>query len=145
MDIQETQDRIVREFSVLGDWTERYEYIIKLGRKLPDFPEEFRIEENKVRGCQSQVWLHAALEDGKVKFYADSDAMIVKGLIALLLRVYSDRGPDEILKNPPVFISKIGMDTHLSQTRANGLASMMKQIQYYAMAFKTKITSEQKG
>lgn len=139
MTIPEAQDRIVREFSLFDDWTEKYEHVIKQGRKLDDFPEKYRLDENKVKGCQSQVWLFAELDGDKIKFYADSDAMIVKGLVALLLRVYSNQKPDEILKYPPDFIKKIGMDTHLSPTRANGLVAMVKQIQIYAMAFKTKL------
>lgn len=139
MTISEIQDRIVREFGLFGDWTERYEHIINLGRKLPQFPEKYRKEENMVRGCQSQVWLFAELHGRQIHFFADSDAMIVKGLIALLLRVYDNQEPDTILNNPPDFIKKIGMDTHLSPTRANGLVSMVKQIRMYAQAFKTKL------
>ncbi|HKJ34467.1 MAG TPA: SufE family protein [Balneolales bacterium] len=142
MTIPEIQDRIVREFSLFDDWTEKYEHVIKQGRKLEALPEDYRLDENKVKGCQSQVWLHAELDGDKVKFYADSDAMIVKGLVSLLLRVYSDQKPEEILKYPPEFIKKIDMDTHLSPTRANGLVAMVKQIQFYAMAFKTKLEAD---
>lgn len=141
MTIHEAEDRIIRSFSLFNDWTEKYEYVIKMGRKLPEFPEEYRKDENKVRGCQSQVWLFAELNDKKVHFYADSDALIVKGLASLLLSVYNDQEPDDILTTPPDFINKIGMDTHLSPTRSNGLFSMIKQIKLYAMAFKTKLES----
>jgi cysteine desulfuration protein SufE len=142
MTIPEIQDRIVREFSLFDDWTEKYEHLIKQGRKLSAFPEEQRLDQNKVKGCQSQVWLHAELDGDRVNFYADSDAMIVKGLVSLLLRVYSGQKPEDILSYPPDFIKKIGMDTHLSPTRANGLVAMVKQIQFYAMAFKTKLESD---
>lgn len=141
-DITQIQDRIVREFSVLQDWTEKYEYLIKLGRKLPAMKEDHKSDENLVRGCQSKVWLHAEEDGDCIRFEADSDAMIVKGLAALLLRVYSGQTPDAILSNPPDFIDKIGMENHLSPTRSNGLASMCKQIQYYAMAFKEKNSQE---
>ena len=118
------------------DWEERYTHIIKLGRELDKFPEKFRTKKNKIEGCQSQVWMNASLENGKIKINADSDAMIVKGLIALLLKVYSNHTPDEILTNPPEFLKRIGIDKHLSPTRKNGLGAMLKQIQMYAVAFK---------
>ncbi len=130
----QAQDRIVREFNLFQDWTERYDHLIRLGKKLPPINEAHRVEENKVHGCQSQVWLHAALQGDRVHFEADSDALIVKGLIALLLRVYNDRTPEEILATQPEFIGKIGLDRHLSPTRANGLHAMLKQIKIYAMA-----------
>lgn len=134
--IAQTQERIVREFGLFQDWQERYEHLIRLGKKLPDIDESHRVESNKVHGCQSQVWLHAEFTDGLVHYHADSDALIVKGLIALLLRVYNDRTPDEILTTEPEFIRQIGLDRHLSPTRANGLAAMFKQIRIYAMAFR---------
>ena len=137
MTIKETQREIVKEFEQFEDWEERYGYIIKLGRELNDFPEEARTEKNKLNGCQSQVWTKAELEGDKVKIAADSDAMIVKGLIALVLRVYSNHTPEEILSNPPDFVKEIGIDSHLSPTRKNGLGAMLKQIQMYALAFKT--------
>lgn len=130
----QAQERIVREFNLFQDWTERYEHLIRIGKKLAPIDEAHRMEENKVHGCQSQVWLHASLQEGRVHFEADSDALIVKGLIALLLRVYNDRTPDEILNTQPEFIGKIGLDRHLSPTRANGLHAMLKQIKIYAMA-----------
>lgn len=140
MDIKETEDRIIREFELLQDWQERYKYIIKLGTKLDPLPEADKIEDNLVKGCQSQVWLTARMEDGKVIFSADSDAAITKGLVSLMIRFYSGREPDVILNTKPEFIEKIGMASHLSPTRANGLASMIKQMKIYAMAFKSSET-----
>lgn len=140
MDIQQTEDRIVREFELLQDWPERYKYIIKLGDKLDPLPEKDKVEENLVKGCQSQVWLTAEVKDGKVIFKADSDAAITKGLVSLMVRFYSDRAPSVILETSPSFIDKIGMAKHLSPTRANGLASMVKQMKIYAMAFKSQET-----
>ena len=133
--IDEVQQEIVEEFELLGDWTERYKYIADLGRGLPPFPENLRLEENKVKGCQSQVWLSGRLENGRVGFDADSDALIVRGLVALALRVYSERTPEEILANPPEFVNRIGMSEHLSANRANGLQAVIKQIKRYALAF----------
>ncbi|MDP2362113.1 MAG: SufE family protein [bacterium] len=134
--MDERQARIVKEFEALPGWEERYERLIQLGAALPPYPDEWRGEALKVKGCQSQVWLHARLEEGKVVLDADSDALIVKGLIALLLRVYSGLSPDAILATRPEFVEAIGMRQHLSPTRANGLAAMVKQIQLYALAFR---------
>jgi cysteine desulfuration protein SufE len=142
MDIQEKQKRIIREFQILGDWQERYKYIIKLGQKLDPLDETYKVEENLVRGCQSQVWLIAELEDGKVVFKADSDAAITKGLVALMVRFYSNEDPDTIIATQPEFIKKIGMQEHLSPTRSNGLLSMIKQMKIYAMAFKSKLQQQ---
>ena len=139
MTIQEKQDRIIREFKALGDWPERYKYIIKLGQKLDSLDDEYKTEDNLVRGCQSQVWLHTELDDDKVIFKADSDAAITKGLVALMVRFYSNETPDDILSNNPDFIKQIGMQEHLSPTRSNGLASMIKQMKIYAMAYKAKL------
>lgn len=136
MTIKDTQNEIVKEFEELEDWEERYAKIIKLGRELPDLPEDFKTEKNKLDGCQSQVWIKADLEDGKVNLHADSDAMIVKGLIALLIKVYSGHTPEEILSTPPDFVKEIGIDNHLSPTRKNGLGAMLKQIQMFAVAYK---------
>ncbi len=137
--LAEIQDEIVAEFESLKDWDERYKHIIDLGRKLPKFPEEHRVEKNMVKGCQSQVWMVADLaDDGRVYFQADSDAMIVRGLIALLLRLYSGHAPDEILSARPEFVERINMSQHISMTRSNGLFAMIKQIQLYALAFKMK-------
>ncbi len=137
MDIKEIQSELVNRFKDFTNWEEKYAEIIKLGKTLPAFPEDKRSDKNKIEGCQSQVWMHAEFKDGKVFLFADSDAMIVKGLIALLLKVYSGRTPDEILGSPPDFLKEIGIDTHLSPTRKNGLYSMLKQIQLYALAFKS--------
>jgi cysteine desulfuration protein SufE len=143
--IATVQDTIVEEFAFFDDWTERYKYIIDLGRSLAPMDENVKTEENKVRGCQSQVWLFGKLWDGRVWFQADSDAMIVRGLAALILRFYSGRTPDEILGAEPEFIEKIGMSEHLSMTRANGLRAMVKQIKLYALAYKAKLTSEEQS
>jgi cysteine desulfuration protein SufE len=134
MNTQETQDKIVREFQLFQDWTERYEHIIRLGKKLPEMDVAQKTDENRIIGCQSAVWLTASEKDHLLHFQADSDALIVKGLIALLLRVYNDRTPDEILHTEPDFISKIGLDRHLSPTRSNGLVAMMAKIKSYARA-----------
>lgn len=131
------QDLIVQEFKKFASWEDRYKRLIEIGKGLPPYPENKRIEDLKVRGCQSQVWLAAELRDGGlVHFEADSDALIVKGLIALLLRVYSDRTYEEILNTQPDFIAEIGLAGNLSPSRANGLVAMIKQIKYYAQAFK---------
>lgn len=139
MNIEEKQDRIVRQFELLGDWPERYKYIIKQGQKLDSLDDEFKVEENLVRGCQSQVWLVTEQDDDKIFFKADSDAAITKGLVAMLVNFYSGEKPDTILKTDPEFIEKIGMQQHLSPTRSNGLASMVKQMKIYAMAYKSKM------
>ncbi|MDX1592154.1 MAG: SufE family protein [Balneolaceae bacterium] len=139
MTIEEKQDRIIREFELLNDWPERYKYIIKLGQKLEPLDEKYKVEENLVRGCQSQVWLHTKTEGDKIIFKADSDAAITKGLVALMVRLYSGETPDTILSVDPDFIKKIGMQEHLSPTRSNGLASMVKQMKIYAMAYKAKM------
>ncbi len=136
MTIKEKQNQLVQEFEQYTNWEDKYSRIIELGRKLNPLPEEFRTEKYKLSGCQSQVWINAKLENGKIFFEADSDAAIVKGLIAILVNVYSGHSPDEILSNPPEFLKNIGIDNHLSPTRKNGLGAMMKQIQMYAIAFK---------
>ena len=128
----DAQDAIVDEFSFFGDWTERYQYLIDLGRKLPAFPEEWKTEENKVHGCQSQVWLVASGDATRMEFNATSDSAIVSGLIALLLRVYSGRSAKDIVETPPRFVESIGLQKHLSPTRNNGLAAMFKTIQDFA-------------
>lgn len=131
---QEAQDAITEEFSFFGDWTERYQYLIDLGRKLSPLPEELKTEANKVQGCQSQVWLAASGDAAQLDFRAVSDSAIVSGLIALLLRVYSGRSAPEILATEPRFIDAIGLAKHLSPTRSNGLAAMFKRIQDEARA-----------
>lgn len=136
MTIAEEQAAIAEDFELFDDWREKIEYVLDLGRKLPPFPEEHRIDANKVHGCQSQVWFVAATDDasGELRLKADSDAFIVKGLIALLLRLYADRQPDEILANPPTVFDDIGLGKHLSPTRANGLHAMIKRINQLATA-----------
>lgn len=136
--IQETEDEIVDEFSLFDSWEDKYEYIIDLGKKLQPVEPEFKKEENKIKGCQSQVWLVAKNDDGRIFFKADSDAVIVKGLVSMLIRVLSGHKPDEIINAKLDFINKIGMTTHLAQTRSNGLLSMVKQMKNYALAYKLK-------
>ena len=133
--ISERQSQIVAEFAGLASWEDRYKKLIDLGKALPHLPDEKKIEDFKVKGCQSQVWIHAHVQDGRVIFEADSDALLVRGLVALLLRVYSGATPAEILKTPPDFVREIGLESKLSPSRANGLFSMIKQMKYYAMAF----------
>jgi cysteine desulfuration protein SufE len=136
MTLKERGDQIAAEFVQLSSWEDRYKKIITLGKKMPDLPESLRTEEAKVRGCQSQVWLHAHLNDrGEVEFQGDSDALLVKGLVALLVGVYSGSQPEEILQTPPDFLKAIGFEGNLSPSRANGLFAMMKQIRYFATAF----------
>jgi len=136
--IAEVQDEVVDEFSFFDDWQERYKHIIELGRELPPLPDEFKTEDNLVRGCQSQVWLHAETrDDGSVYFQADSDALIVRGLVALTVRVYSGHPPAEVAATPPEFLERIGMSEHLSMTRANGLRALIKKIKIYALAYQT--------
>ncbi|MFT3676651.1 MAG: SufE family protein [Chitinophagaceae bacterium] len=136
--IRDTELEIIDEFALFDSWDDKYEYIIDLGKKLPPLAAAHKIDDNKVRGCQSTVWLAASYRDGRVYFEADSDAVIVKGLISMLIRVLSGRTPDEILEAPLDFIREIGMTTHLAQTRSNGLLSMVKQMKNYALAFKIK-------
>jgi len=136
-DIKTRQVQIVEEFSGLRGWEDKYKKIIDLGKALEALEDEKKSEDLKVKGCQSQVWLHASLSpEKKVIFKADSDALIVKGLVSLLLRVYSDASADEIIQAEPDFVKDIGLDSHLSPSRTNGLLSMIKQIKYYATAFK---------
>ncbi len=129
-----------QEFANFEGWEDKYKHIISLGKNLKDMDESLKTEENKVKGCQSQVWLHAELDgDKNILFLADSDAAIVKGIVSILLRVYSNATPEEILSVKPEFLETIGLRQHLSMSRANGLSSMVKQISMYALAFKTKI------
>ncbi len=137
MSINEAQDEIIDEFEGLSDWMDRYAYIIDLGNTLPEFPESQKTPQNLIEGCQSRVWIDAKLSDeGHIDFQADSDALIVKGIVALLMRVLNHRTPDEILGADLYFIDKIGLKEHLSPTRSNGLVAMVKQIHDYARAFK---------
>jgi cysteine desulfuration protein SufE len=137
MTIAEKQDAMIARFKAIPDWEDRYREIINQGRSLPPFPEEHRLEKNKVKGCQSQVWMHAWHADGRAFFAADSDATIVKGLIALVLEAYSGQTFDEIIATPATFVDGLGLGQNLSQSRANGLSAMLKQVKLYALAFKT--------
>ena len=141
MTIDETQKEIVEEFSDFEDWMDKYAYLIELGNELTPVDPKYKTESNLIRGCQSRVWLHQEFTDGKIKFEAESDALIVKGLVALLLRIYSDRTPHEILISEPQFIDAIGLRQHLSPTRSNGLLAMVKQMKMYALAYE-KISSK---
>ena len=137
MTINETQDEIIEEFEGLTDWMDRYAYIIDTGNTLAEFPENEKTPANLIEGCQSRVWINAKQnEDGRIHFDADSDALIVKGIVSLLMRVLNDRTPEEILEADLYFIDKIGLKEHLSPTRSNGLVAMVKQINNYAKAFK---------
>jgi cysteine desulfuration protein SufE len=138
MTINEIQDEIIEDFDLFDDWEGKYEYIIDLGKKLPKMNDEHKKEENIIKGCQSVVWLNAYMNDDKLMFEADSEAIIVKGLVSMLLRVYSGHTPQEILKTEPYFIEKVGLSSHLAQTRSNGLASMVKQMKNYAIAYSLK-------
>ncbi len=131
-EVLEAQKEIVDEFSIFDDWMDRYQYLIDLGRRLPEFPEELRNDDNRIRGCQSQVWFVATRQGDRLEFQAISDAAIVSGLIALLLRIYSGRTPRDILDTPPDFVSALGLESHLSPTRSTGLASMLKAIRNFA-------------
>ncbi len=135
MTIPEIQDEIVEEFEFFSDWEQKYQYIIDLGKDIPPFPEQFRNEDHIVKGCQSQVWLRSDKEDDVLRFQADSDAFIVKGLVALLMRVYDKQSPEDILKEELTFVDRIGLGSALSPTRSNGLASMVKKIKTYAVAY----------
>lgn len=140
MTIQEIQDEIKEEFSMFDDenWDERYQYVIDLGKTLPLIEEKYKIEENIIKGCQSKVWLHGEENNGKIVFTADSDAILTKGIIAILIRTFSNQTASDILNSDTKFIDEIGLKEHLSPTRANGLVSMVKQIKMYALAFNAK-------
>lgn len=138
MIIKEIQEEIIDEFDLFEDWMERYEYIIENGKTLQLINSNNKNDDNLINGCQSKVWLHADYIDDKLVFTADSDAILTKGIIALLLRVYSNQTPKDILDAEPYFIDKIGLKEHLSPTRANGLVSMVKQLKLYALAFQLK-------
>ncbi len=138
MTIKTIQEEIIDEFSMFDDWDERFQYIIDLGKQLPLIEDQFKTEDNIIKGCQSKVWVHAAEEEGIINFTADSDAIITKGIIALLIRVFSNQKAKDILEADIKFIDEIGLKEHLSPTRANGLVSMIKQIKLYALAFEAK-------
>ena len=138
MSIKEIQEEIIDEFSMFDDWMQRYEYIIDLGKKLPLIQEEFKTDDNLIKGCQSKVWLKGEQTEDKIVFTADSDAILTKGIIAILIRVFSNQNAFDILAADTEFIDKIGLKEHLSPTRANGLVSMIKNIKMYALAFDAK-------
>ncbi len=138
MNIQEAEEKIISEFDLFEDWMDRYNYIIELGKELPLISDEYKTEKYLISGCQSQVWLHADYQDGKIFFTADSDAIITKGIVNLLIRVLSGQTPQDILNAPLDYINRIGLREHLSPTRSNGLASMIKQMKMYALAFSVK-------
>lgn len=135
MTINEIQQEIIEEFSGFEDWMDKYSYLIEIGNEMAPIDPKYKVESNLIRGCQSRVWLHQNFTDGKIIFEAESDALIVKGLVALLLRVYSNRTPKEILEAEPRFIDEIGLRQHLSPTRSNGLLAMVKQMKLYALAY----------
>jgi cysteine desulfuration protein SufE len=139
MTIKEKQQEVIEEFAAFDDWMDKYSLLIELGNELDSFDEANRLPQNLIDGCQSKVWLHAELKNGLIEFQGDSDAIIVKGIVALLLRVLSGHSPDEILETELFFIDEIGLKEHLSPTRSNGLVAMVKQIKAYALAFKVKM------
>ena len=140
--IEEIEKEIAEEFSLFDSWDDKYEYIIDLGKKLSPLEDQYKIDENRVRGCQSIVWLVADYRDGKIFYKAESDAVIVKGLISMLIRVLSGQSPDNIIQAKLNFIQQIGMTTHLAQTRSNGLLAMVKQMKNFALAYKLKNTAK---
>lgn len=138
--IKDKQEEIIEEFNAFDDWMDRYQLLIDLGSEQPPLEEQYKTDNNLIEGCQSRVWLQADLmPDGTVRFLAESDALIVKGIVSLLVKVYSGHTPDEILDNEPYFVEAIGLKEHLSPTRSNGLVAMIKQMRLYALAFKTKL------
>ena len=141
MTIKEIQEEIIEEFSMFEDWMERYEYIIELGKSLPLIKNDYKLEDNLIKGCQSKVWLHSELNGEEIKFTADSDAILTKGIVALLLRVFSEQTPKAVFDADTHFIDEIGLKEHLSPTRANGLVSMIKQIKMYALAQQAKLSN----
>src|SRR5687767_10773138 len=139
MTINEKQDSIIEDFELFDDWMEKYEYIIQLGKELPLIDEEYKKDENLIKGCQAKVWLHADYKDGKIFFTADSDAIITKGLVSMVIRVLSNHTPHEIATSDLYFVDKIGLKEHLSVTRSNGLVSMIKQMKMYALALQSQV------
>ena len=138
MNINEVQDRIIEDFNQFDDWMDKYALLIDLGNGMEPIDEQYKVPQNIIEGCQSRVWLHADMADGVIRFVGESDAILVKGIVALLLEVYSGRTPDEILNTELYFVDKIGLKEHLSPTRSNGLVAMIKQIKLYALAFKSR-------
>ncbi len=141
MSIASKQAEVVSEFAMFDDWMQRYEYMIELGKSLPLIAPKYKTDDHIIKGCQSKVWVHAELEKDKIAFTADSDAIITKGIIAILIRVFSNQHPKDILNADTAFIDEIGLKEHLSPTRANGLVSMIKQLKMYAIAYQTQLTS----
>ncbi|MGB0260624.1 MAG: SufE family protein [Flavobacteriaceae bacterium] len=139
MSIENVQAEIIEEFALFDDWMQRYEYMIDLGKSLPLIDPKYKTDNHIIKGCQSKVWVHADMEDDKVIFTADSDAIITKGIIAILIRAFSNHSPQEILDADTAFIDQIGLKEHLSPTRANGLVSMIKQLKLYALAYQTQL------
>lgn len=138
MTVQEKQEEVINEFSMFDDWMDKYAYLIDLGKDLPLIDEKYKTKQYLISGCQSRVWLHAEMQDGKMVLSADSDAVITKGIVSLLVRVFSEQTPEDVLKTEIIFPEKIGLKDHLSPTRANGLQSMIKQTKLYAQAFLLK-------
>ena len=138
MTIENLQETLIQDYSFFEDWTQRYEYMIELSKGLDKMDEQMKNDKNIIKGCQSKVWLHAELNNGKIKFLADSEAIITRGIIAILLTIFNNRTPEEIIESDTNFIEKIGLKEHLSPNRANGLYSMIKQIKFYAIAFTKK-------
>jgi len=141
MTINQTIEEIINEFASFDDWMDKYNYLIEMGKSLPPLDERFKTESNLITGCQSRVWLHSELKEGVIHFYADSDAVITKGIVCLLIRVFSEHTPDEIIHAETEFLDIIGLKDHLSPTRSNGLLSMIKQIKLYALAYKAQVKS----
>ena len=137
MSIKEIQDELIEDFAFYTDWMEKYEYIIQLGKELPEINDSYRTDQYIIKGCQSKVWLYPELVDGKINFHADSDALITKGLVSLMVKVLSGHTPKEIVETDLYFIDEIGLKEHLSPTRANGLLSMVKQMKFYAIALQS--------
>jgi cysteine desulfuration protein SufE len=142
MTLNETQEEIITEFEQFGDWMEKYNYLIELSKNLEPLDAKYKINDNLIRGCQSRVWLVVDFQDGKLVFTADSDAIITKGIVALLVRVFSERTPEEIMNADLYFVDRVGLRQNLSPTRSNGLLSMIKQIKMYALAYHTKMKSK---
>lgn len=142
MTINEQQDEIIGEFELFTDWMDKYEYIIQLGKDLPLIDAQYKVEDNLIKGCQSRVWLHVDYQDGRLLFTADSDAIITKGLISMMIRVLSGHTPTEIAKADLYFVQGVGLTSHLSPTRSNGLLSMLKQMKAYAIAYQVKETNK---
>ena len=141
MTIKDIQNEVIEEFALFDEWMDKYEHIIELGKELPLIEEQYKTEENLIKGCQSRVWLHAELVDGNIIFTADSDAIITKGIIALMIRVFSNQTPIAIAESDLFFIDQIGLKEHLSPTRSNGLVSMVKQIKMYAIVYSSQLKS----